>query len=228
MLIAALDPGKMKDSFGFVVIRVDEDSITVRAAREWKGRDYADVERTVAKYHLKHNFDHIVVEQNSIGVHVVEVLIRQYNLPIVAVTTSKNLKDNKKIMSAKVMDKNMMANYIATLMKNTDEDGDPDPILKFPINGSRDMKELERQVAIFAEHRTESGDVSYHASGQEHDDLAMALMLAVHIGRYYIRKEEDTEIHVATKNISEDSYDDGLGTGVPLGAVSKGRFVLMP
>lgn len=228
MLIAALDPGKMHDSFGFVVIRVDEDSITVRAAREWKGRDYADVERTVAKYHLKHNFDHIVVvEQNNIGVHVIETLIRQYNLPIVAVFTSKNIKDNKKVMSAKTMDKNMMANYIATLMKHTDEDGNPDPKLKFPKNGSKDMKELERQVAIFAEHRTESGNVSYHASGQEHDDLAMALMLAVHIGRYYIRRDEDTEIKVFTKNIIED-YDDELGTGVPLGAVSKGRFVLMP
>jgi len=228
MLIAALDPGKMKDSFGFVVIRVDEDSITVRAAREWKGRDYADVERTVAKYHLKHNFDHIVVEQNSIGVHVIEVLKRQYNLPIVSVTTSKNLKDNKKIMSAKTMDKNQMANYIATLMKHTDEDGELDPLLKFPKNGGKDMKELERQVAIFAEHRTESGNVSYHATGSEHDDLAMALMLACHIGRYYIRREEDTNIHIATKNISDDSYDDGLGTGVPLGAIPKGRYVMMP
>ena len=77
MLIAACDPGKIHDSFGFVVIRVDDEVIHVRTARRWLGRDYTDVERTIAKFHMKHNFDHVVVEQNSMGVHVVESLIRQ-------------------------------------------------------------------------------------------------------------------------------------------------------
>ena len=219
LLIAACDPGKIRDSFGFVVIRVDEDDIKVRAVKRWLGRDYTDVERTIAKYHMKHNFDHIVVEQNNTGIHVIEVLKRQYNLPVVAVVTSNNLKDNKKVASARVMDKNLMANYIAGLMM--------DHKIKFPASGGKDMKELERQIAIFAEHRTEAGNVAYYAPGNEHDDLAMALMLAIHIGKYYLRSDDDTAIHVASKPIIADD-EDILGTGVPSGAILKEKYVIQP
>jgi len=55
----------------------------------------------------------------------------------------------------------------------------------------------------------------------------MALMLAIHIGRYYLRNEEDTRITVTTKNIIEDD-EDILGTGIPYGAISKSRHVMMP
>ena len=213
--------GKIRDSFGFVVIRVDKDSIVVRTARRWQGRDYTDVERTIAKYHLKHNFDHIVVEQNNTGIHVIEVLKRQYNLPIISVTTSKDLKDNKKIISARVMDKNQMANYIATLMR--------DKKISFPRgNVSKDLRELERQIAIFAEHRTESGKgLSYYAPGQEHDDLAMAFMLAIHIAKYYLREDETSRIGAASKAIDYGEFDM-LGSGIPEGGISKGRAVMMP
>ena len=219
MLIAGCDPGKLSDSFGFVVIRVEKDDIIVRAAKRWLGRDYTDVERTIAKFHTKHNFDHIVVEQNNTGVHVIEVLKRKYNLPIIAVITSNNLKDNKKVASARVMDKNLMANYIAGLMK--------DHKIKFPTTGGKDMKELERQIAIFAEHRTEAGNVAYYAPGNEHDDLAMALMLAIHIGKYYLRSEGDTSINVMSKPIIA-ADEDILGTGVPIGAIPKESYTRMP
>ena len=219
MLIAACDPGKIRDSFGFVVIRVDNDDIKVRAVKRWLGRDYTDVERTIAKFHLKHHFDHIVVEQNNTGIHVIEVLKRKYNLPIVAVITSNNLKDNKKVASARVMDKNLMANYIAGLMK--------DHKIKFPASGGTDMRELERQIAIFAEHRTEAGNVAYYAPGNEHDDLAMALMLAIHIGKYYLRGDDATSIHAVSKPIIPP-VDDLLGTGIPVGAILKGSYTRMP
>ena len=133
MLIAAGYPGKLSDSFAFVVIRVDKENIIVRAAKRWLGLEYTDVEQQIAKFHLKHNFDHIVIEQNNTGIHVIEVLRRQYNLPIIPVTTTKNLKDNKKIMSARVMDKNMMAMYNANLMN--------DHKIKYPTTGSKAMKE---------------------------------------------------------------------------------------
>ena len=230
MLIAACDPGKIRDSFGFVVIRVNDDfPIEVRTAKRWHGRDYADVERTIAKFHLKHNFDHIVVEQNNVGIHVVESLVKQYKLPIIAVTTSKDLKDNKKIIAARVMDKNQTSLYIAKLMKNTDEDGDLNPLIKFPRGQkSKDLRELERQVAIFAEHRTESGKgLSYYAPGQEHDDLAMAFMLAIHIAKYYLREDEETRIGAASKAIDYGEIDI-LGSGIPEGGISKGRAVVMP
>ena len=198
---------------------MNKDNITVRAAKRWLGVDYTDVEEQIAKFHLKHNFDHIVIEQNNTGIHVIEVLRRQYNLPIIPVTTTKNLKDNKKIMSARVMDKNMMAMYIANLMN--------DNKIKFPPTGSKDMKELERQIAIFAEHRTEAGNVQYYAPGNEHDDLAMAFMLAIHIARYYMRNE-DTSIRVSSKRITLFDDEDILGSAIPAGSVLKGRSIVMP
>ena len=118
MLIAAGDPGKIRSSFAFVVIRVNEDDISVRAAKRWLNKDYTDVEREIAKYHMKHNFDHIVIEQNNTGIHVIEVLNIQYNLPIISVVTSNNLKDNKKVASARLIDNNQMSNYIPNLIKN--------------------------------------------------------------------------------------------------------------
>jgi len=38
---------------------------------------------------------------------------------------------------------------------------------------SEDMLELKRQIAIFTEHKTEAGSISYYAPGSEHDDGVM-------------------------------------------------------
>ena len=62
----------------------------------------------------------------------------------------------------------------------------------FPIdeNYSPDMLELKRQIAIFAEHKTESGSVSYYAPSSEHDDGVMALMINIQKVKQYLNLGE--------------------------------------
>jgi len=49
------------------------------------------------------------------------------------------------------------------------------------------MLELKRQIAIFAEHKTEAGSVSYYAPGAEHDDGVMALMINIQKVKQYLK-----------------------------------------
>ena len=54
-------------------------------------------------------------------------------------------------------------------------------------NCSADMLELKRQIAIFAEHKTEAGSVSCYAPGSEHDDGVMALMINIQKVKQYLK-----------------------------------------
>ena len=88
MLIAACDPGKIRDSFAFVVIEPQADYFIVKAAKRWLGRDYMDIEKQIAKYHVKHNFDHIVVEQNKI------IMVLNTDIHLKYITIYQFLKEN--------------------------------------------------------------------------------------------------------------------------------------
>ena len=48
------------------------------------------------------------------------------------------------------------------------------------------MKELEDQIALYAEKTTEAGGVNYFAPGDELDDLTKALMIAVFAARPFM------------------------------------------
>lgn len=221
MRIAGLDPGKQRDSFAFVGTEIREKKIYVRGARRWLGRDYIDVERHIGMtVHQNTPFDYYVVERNSMGEHVVEVLKRQYKLPVLPVTTQRETKDKKKIYSPRIMGKNEMVRYMLILIQ--------EGRLVFPKTKNDEIRELERQMSIFAEHKTEAGQFSYHAEGDEHDDLVMALMLACFIGRFYInRRAEKKTYGVASKKFIERS-EDALGSGVPEEYTVKGRAVWNP
>lgn len=186
--IAVGDPGKQRDYFGFVGIEIDtrKKLIFVKFAKRWQREDYLDVEREIAAYHEEIKWNYIYIEQNNTGEHVIEVLKRQYHLPIRSITTSKNLKDPKKIHSVKVMDKNEIVSWYVKAKQNH--------IIKFPRNTqNQDMKELITQVSTFSEYITEAGNVSYHAPGTTHDDLMMALLIACFVARKYIRTDSNFE-----------------------------------
>ncbi len=220
MRIAGLDPGKQRDSFAFVGTKVENKAIYVLGAKRWLGRAYLDVEKEIASIHTSQPFTYYVVERNNTGEHVIEVLKRNYSLPVLAVTTGRELKTKEKIYSPKVMDKNEMVKYMIVLIQEKK--------LIFPKIKTMELTELDRQMSIFAEHKTDAGKFTYHAEGQEHDDLVMALMLACFIGRYYINKKEGVKksTGVSRKFLHED--EDLLGSGVPEEYVVHGRAVWNP
>ena len=179
MRIAGLDPGKQRDSFAFVAGEIEDGKLLVKGAKRWLGRNYLDVENEIAEIHARKPFDFYILEINNTGIHVYEVLKAQKNLPVIPVTTTKDIKDPAKKYSMKIMDKNEMVR----IMLHWFQDGK----ILFPQNSTGELEELKRQLSIFAEHKTEAGTVSYRAEGQEHDDLVMALMLVCFWARRYIR-----------------------------------------
>jgi len=174
--IGGLDPGKQKDSFAYVVIEQEGVGIRVKGAKRWLGRQYVEVERELLQIHNSKPCDYYILELNNTGQHVYEVLKNEMNLPILGVTTTKDIKDLIKKDSLTVMDKNEMVRH----MMHWFQEG----VIRFPFRSTPELEELKRQLSIFAEHKTEAGNMSYYADGQEHDDLVMALMLAC----WYIRK----------------------------------------
>jgi len=100
---------------------------------------------------------------------------------------------------------------------------------EFPKKTNKHIEELKRQISNFAEHITEAGNASYYAEGTEHDDTVMALMLAIFVGRHYIKKHEglQTGLGVTSKKYGSQEKDL-LGTGVPIGMEILGKSVYTP
>ena len=209
MRIAGIDPGKQKDSFAFVGTQIKDKKIIVLGAKRWLGRAYLEVEKELYQIDERNPFDYYIVERNSVGEHVIEVLRQQYSLPVMPVTTvAKTPSDEKRIFSPKIMDKIDMVRYMIIMFK--------DGRIVFPKNPQGEVKELLRQLSIFAEHKTEgTGNVRYQAEGSEHDDLVMALMLACFYCRMFVdRGEGQSRLHHASKKMGPDTDEDLLGSGV--------------
>lgn len=171
--IAGIDPGQKKSSFAMVGIEVVDQKIYIRGARAWNGKAYLQVENDVAKIHEKKPFDYYIVEKNNVGVHVIEVLKYVKHLPIISVTTSKDIRNPEQ--HPNVMDKNDMTKWMLILHQQGD--------LVFPSLDNKHTAELKRQLSLFEEHKTGAGTVSYSATKGERDDMVMALMLACYVAR---------------------------------------------
>lgn len=201
MKIAALDPGKQKSQFGFVGIDVKDNKIYILGAKRWGREQYTVLEDYIAnEIHPKHRFNFYVVEINNVGIHVAEVL-EQKHLPIVAVNTSANLKKD----NSKTMDKNAMVNWLLQFQQQGR--------LIWPNKTTPEVEELKRQWSLFEEHKTDAGRVSYHAPGEEYDDLTMALILACWLGRQYI--DNDQTMVVASHKHQYGHDKDEWGSGIP-------------
>lgn len=219
--ILALDPGKIADSFGVVGIEPIKDEIHIRLAKRWLGRNYTDVVNKIIAIHVRQNFDHIVLEMNNTG-QVVKELFDAKGVKTIPVTTVGKVTDPKKKVSLKAMEKKEIALWF--LRMKTDHK------IKFHGTNDPDVKELMRQIQIFAEHRPQTdygtGNFKYSAPGEEHDDMVMALLLACHIGRYYLTKKRNST-GVTSKKVYGDS-DDEFGSGVPSMGVLKERYSINP
>ena len=223
MRIAGIDSGKQRDSFAFVGIEIKNDNIFVLGVKTWIGRKYLEVENLIANIHDTRPFNFYCIEINNTGAHDYEELKYRHKIPnIVPVFTTAELKDQIKIAAGKVMPKNQMVRYMSSMFQANR--------IKFPTKTNPHIEELKRQISNFSEHITEAGNVSYYAEGTEHDDTVMALMLAIFVGRHYIKKHEggQTKTSVESKKFNMGSDKDMLGTGVPQGMERLDLSVHMP
>jgi len=77
-------------------------------------------------------------------------------------------------------------------------------------NYSGDMLELKKQIAIFAEHKTEAGSISYYAPGSEHDYGVMALLINCQNAREYL-KVGYRGIYVGSQMTDAPEINYGIG-----------------
>ena len=222
MRIAGIDSGKQRDSFAFVGIEIKNDDIYVLGVKTWIERKYIEVENLIANIHDTQPFDYYVVEVNNTGEHVYEELKYRHKIPnVIPVFTTASVNDQLKIAVGKSMPKNQMVLYMARMFQNNR--------IKFPSKTNKHIEELKRQISNFAEHITEAGNASYYAEGTEHDDTVMALMLAIFIGRHYIKYQEgfSTQLKVESKKFT-GIEKDLLGSGVPSGMEILDRATYTP
>ena len=222
MRIAGIDSGKQRDSFAFVGIEIKNDDIYVLGVKTWIQRKYIEVENLIANIHDSKPFDYYVVEVNNTGEHVYEELKYRHKIPnVLPVFTTASVKDQQKIATGKSMPKNQMVLYMSRMFQNNR--------IKFPKKTNKHIEELKRQISNFAEHITEAGNASYYAEGTEHDDTVMALMLAIFVGRHYIKKHEGLQTGLKVTSKKYDGQEkDLLGSGVPIGMEVLGRSVYTP
>ena len=205
--IAGIDPGMQKDSFALVIIETEDGKIKVKLAYSWRGKSYLEVEKKIAKLHDTSPCDYYIVEQNNVGIHVIESLRHNHDIPnIVPVTTSKDLKEPGK--KPNTMDKNEMTRWTLTQIEKGE--------LVFPsLSTSKHISELKRQLSIFEEQRTSTGSVRYSAPNGEHDDYVMALMLAC----WWAEKSAVKPVMIIADRLSNnddkisrlnEEYDQGL------------------
>ena len=222
MRIAGIDSGKQRDSFAFVGIEIKNNDIYVLGVKTWIQRRYIEVENLIENIHDTKPFDFYVVEVNNTGEHVYEELKYSHKIPnVIPVFTTATVKDQMKIATGKAMPKNQMVIYMARIFQ--------DNRIKFPSKTNKHIEELKRQISNFAEHITEAGNASYYAEGTEHDDTVMALMLAIFIGRHYIKYQEgfSTQLKVESKKFT-GIEKDLLGSGVPSGMEILDRATYTP
>ena len=133
------------------------------------------------------------------------MLKKKYNLPVKPILTYGKLSNPDDHHNQKTMSKPEMVMWYLKAKQNHQ--------VKFPPLDAQtpDMKELERQVAIFAEHKTEAGNVAYYAPGEEHDDLVMALLTACFAARKWIRLEGDIDTVFVGGVIENTNTRGGLG-----------------
>ena len=223
MRIAGLDSGKKKDSFAFVGIEIKNDNIYVIGVRTWLGRNYLDVENLIAQIHNQKPFDYYSVEINNTGEHVFEELKYRHRIPnVIPVFTTREVKDQSKINTGRVMPKNQMVLWLTQMFQNNR--------IKFPKKSNKDIDELKRQISIFSEVITEAGNVSYRAEGNEHDDTVMALILACFIARNFIKGVDGLHqpMHVASRSYQVAKDDDVYGSGIPVATTQKDFAVWNP
>ena len=174
--ILASDPGKQKSRFGVEVLELHGRDIWIKAAAQFAKKKYRVMEAYMAGIHKHNPVTHVVVEKNNVGIHVIESLKDEHNLPVFAITTTNEVTNAKKLLSARTMPKIEHAEWLDKFIENGH--------LKYPIHDTPGHRALRTQISKVTKKITRAGTVTYSTDGNEPDDMWMTLM----VGTWVIRK----------------------------------------
>ena len=218
--IVAVEYSKHRNVFGLVGVEAikDKNTFMVSLAREWDRKNLSLMVSQIGTLYDKIGWGYTYVNQ-KIGQHVIQELRKIEKIPIQVYTTKKDLADPLDLERAKVMDITEMTQYMVVLKQKHQ--------VQFPEKPLRSIKELERQMAMFVEHKTESGTMSYYAPGDEKDNLPRALAAACFGGRKLIRGG-NRSVSISKKMPLFHGKSDDLGSGLSNSQRSLGREVHYP
>lgn len=227
LLVGTADPGGKRDSFFFVLLRVDVPKriIYIIGGHEWKFVDnqieYPEIERDLASINLSRNLDFFVVEQNNTGIHVIQTMKNQYHIPIIAVKTSNLLKTRATIQKGDTMDKAEHVGWINSMRQQGR--------IKISSNMTTGIRTIISQLDSFVRVRTPSGKITYQAQGEQPDDAVMALMVGTHFIRRKIFGEMGVGKHFTVfKKYGRKAIVNHLKTAIPADMKMLGRDVIPP
>lgn len=178
--LVSLAHSKHRNAIGLVGIEVDaiKQEISIRLAKQWPRKNLNDIAPEVAEMYKKFQWFNTVIDF-QVGDHVIQGLRRAGGMPIKIIHIQKKVKDHLEIERVRTMDIIEQTQFMLQ-MKLAHK-------LVFPTNPTKDMSELEAQVALFAEHKTESGGIDYYVPGDGFDNLTKALIIDCFAARPYMQ-----------------------------------------
>ncbi len=190
---------KLRNSIGAVGIEVDpvKQEVLVRMARHWDRQQINEVAPGIAHMYSQFEWSNTIIDV-SVGEHLIQSFRRIAKIPIRVIFIKKKVTDTSEIRRVKILDLTEMVQFM--LQQKLIHK------IKFPKKISPHMKELEDQIALYAEKTTEAGGVNYFAPGDELDDLTKALMIAVFAARPFML--DSTKIIGGPLRIKEPRVED--------------------
>ena len=190
---------KLRNSIGAVGIEVDpvKQEVLVRMARHWDRQQINEVAPGIAHMYSQFEWSNTIIDV-SVGEHLIQSFRRISKIPIRVIFIKKKITDTSEIRRVKILDLTEMVQFM--LQQKLIHK------IKFPKKISPHMKELEDQIALYAEKTTEAGGVNYFAPGDELDDLTKALMIAVFAARPFML--DSTKIIGGPLRIKEPRVED--------------------
>lgn len=172
--IGVMDPASVEDSFAFLGCRFHDRKLYVIGANRYQGK-YSDIEDNIYKnIHLITPFNLYVVEQNSVGLRVIDEF-RRKGMVVQGITTT----GGKTQSTDETMNKEEAINNAIRMI----DDG----VIIFPKEPTAEILEVERQLKIYSGHRSKktlnTGKMDYGAPSGDHDDYVSCILLAVHLGQ---------------------------------------------
>lgn len=178
--LTALAHSKHRNAIGMVGIEVEpiKQEISVRLAKQWPRNDLNKIAPEVAELYNKFQWFNTIIDFN-IGDHVIQGLRRAGGMPIRIIHVQKKVKDRLEIERVRTMDIIEMTQFM--LQQKLAHK------IVFPKEPTKDMQELESQIALFSEMKTEAGGIDYYAPGDEFDNLTKALIIVCFGARPYLQ-----------------------------------------
>ena len=170
--VATYDPGGWSDNFCALYSVVTPEKILLTDAKFWSKKTMPSlttkrIKDDIAKIHNAFNFNYHICETNNQGNMIISDLRREYQLPVIGITTSANLKTRRTLQSGNSLDKAKTVPYVQKFIE--------EEIIEFPKYLTPGLQIMKEEIDNYGQ--KENG--RYEAL-TGHDDSISCLVILTH------------------------------------------------